>query len=214
MRKLDRREQMIQEQLIARGIQNPQVLRAMREVDRADFVPVEFLEEAYEDRPLPIGFQQTISQPYIVAYMAEQLQLSPQDRILEIGTGCGYNAAVISRVVESIYTIEIIEELADLARENLSRGQYPNLYTAKGDGYKGWPDKAPFDAIILTAAPAVIPKPLKQQLSTNGRLLAPVGIGSQELILIIRTASDSFEERRLLAVNFVPMTGKAQRDRF
>lgn len=204
---------MIQEQLIARGIQNSQVLRAMREVDRADFVPVQFLENAYEDRPLSIGYQQTISQPYIVAYMAEQLQLRAKDRVLEIGTGCGYNAAVISRIVEAVYSIEIIEDLSDLARENLRRGSFSNLHIRVGDGYKGWPEEAPFDAIILTAAPAVIPEPLKQQLTINGRLLAPVGIGTQDLKLLTRTSSDTFQEKHLLAVNFVPMTGKAQSGR-
>lgn len=205
---------MIQEQLIARGIQNPRVLEAMREVDRADFVPIDFLEEAYEDRPLSIGFQQTISQPYIVAYMAEQLELSPRDRVLEIGTGCGYNAAVTSRLVESVYSIEIIEDLAKVARDNLRRGGFSNVHIEVGDGSIGWPQKAPFEAIILTAAPAVIPKPLKHQLGINGRLLAPVGIGSQDLVLITRTSSDTFEEKRLLAVNFVPMTGRSQSGRF
>lgn len=211
---VNKKEDIIQEQLIARGIKNPQVLKAMREVDRADFVPVDFLAQAYDDRPLPIGYQQTISQPYIVAYMAEQLQLSAQDRVLEFGTGCGYNAAVISKIVEAVYSIEIIDELADLAELNLSHGNYPNLHIRVGDGYKGWPDEAPFDAIILTAAPAVIPEPLKKQLTINGRSLAPVGIDTQDLILITRTSTDTFEEQHLLAVNFVPMAGKAQSGRF
>lgn len=198
---------------MARGIQDPQVLKAMRAVDRADFVPKKFLAQAYDDRPLPIGYQQTISQPYIVAYMAEQLQLSAKDRVLEIGTGCGYNAAVISRIVQTVYSIEIIEDLADIARENLSRGNYPNLHLGVGDGYKGYPQEAPFDAIILTAAPAVIPDPLKQQLSINGRLLAPIGTAVQDLVLITRSTIDEFKEEHLLAVNFVPMTGKAQSGR-
>lgn len=198
---------------MARGIRDPQVLKAMRAVDRADFVPKKFLAQAYDDRPLPIGYQQTISQPYIVAYMAEQLQLSAKDRVLEIGTGCGYNAAVISRIVQTVYSIEIIEDLADIARENLSRGNYPNLHLGVGDGYKGFPQEAPFDAIILTAAPAVIPDPLKQQLSINGRLLAPIGTAVQDLVLITRSSIDEFKEEHLLAVNFVPMTGKAQSGR-
>lgn len=198
---------------MARGIRDPQVLKAMRAVDRADFVPKKFLAQAYDDRPLPIGYQQTISQPYIVAYMAEQLQLSAKDRVLEIGTGCGYNAAVISRIVQTVYSIEIIEDLADIARENLSRGNYPNLHLGVGDGYKGFPQEAPFDAIILTAAPAIIPDPLKQQLSINGRLLAPIGTAVQDLVLITRSSIDEFKEEHLLAVNFVPMTGKAQSGR-
>ena len=198
---------------MARGIRDPQVLKAMRAVDRADFVPKKFLAQAYDDRPLPIGYQQTISQPYIVAYMAEQLQLSAKDRVLEIGTGCGYNAAVISRIVQTVYSIEIIEDLADIARENLSRGNYPNLHLGVGDGYKGYPQEAPFDAIILTAAPAVIPDPLKQQLSINGRLLAPIGTAVQDLVLITRSSIDEFKEEHLLAVNFVPMTDKAQSGR-
>ena len=185
------------------------LLKAMAEVERKDFVPKEHWEKAYDDGPLPIGKNQTISQPYIVAYMAQELHLSAEERVLEIGTGCGYNAAVLSRIVDHVYSIEIIEWLAGLARENLAKTAYSNITTRHGDGYEGWPEMAPFDAIILTAAPAKVPEPLKNQLKKGGRLLAPVGRESQDLILYEKQENDIFRHKKLHPVRFVPMTGIA-----
>ncbi len=203
-------EEMMEKQLKSRGISDDKVLRAMQEIDRRSFVPEEMKTHAYEDRPLPIGRDQTISQPYIVAYMAEKLEISPKNTILEVGTGCGYNAAVLSKLASHVYSVEIIEWLAKLAKENLSKIEVSNITTRQGDGFAGWPEKAPFDAIILTAAPANIPAPLKEQLKIGGKLLAPVGKRSQKLILLERTGKDSFDEKTLLLVSFVPMTGKAE----
>lgn len=204
------KEEMIQVQLVNRGIRDERVLEAMREIDRSLFVPEEIREHSYEDRPLPIGKGQTISQPYIVAYMAQELDLQPDDIVLEIGTGCGYNAAVLSRLVKHVYSIEVVEWLSELAVENISKTGIENITTKFADGYKGWEEKAPFDAIILTAAPPTIPEPLKQQLTIGGKLLAPVGTLRQQLKLLTRTGENDFEERSLLPVSFVPMTGKAQ----
>ncbi|WP_424494466.1 protein-L-isoaspartate(D-aspartate) O-methyltransferase [Salinimicrobium sp. GXAS 041] len=203
-------EEMIEKQLKSRGISDEKVLKAMQEVDRRLFVPEEMKAHAYEDRPLPIGKDQTISQPYIVAYMAEKLEISPKNTILEVGTGCGYNAAVLSKLALHVYSVEIIEWLAKLAEESLPKIEVPNITTRQGDGFAGWPEKAPFDAIILTAAPASIPNPLKEQLKIGGKLLAPVGENSQKLILLEKTGKDSFKEKTLLLVNFVAMTGKAE----
>lgn len=208
--KMTKKEEMIQEQLVNRGIHDDRVLSAMREVDRINFVPEQLREHAYQDRPLPIGNNQTISQPYIVAYMAQELQLKPEQRVLEIGTGCGYNAAVLSKLAKEVYSIEIIDSLASKAENNLRHGSYDNLFTIHGDGYLGWPEHAAFDAIVLTAAPADIPSPLKEQLAVNGRLLAPIGAGRQELVVLKKIAEDSFERKSLLPVSFVPMTGKAK----
>lgn len=202
---------MIENQLKARGISDQNVLDAMQEVDRSLFVPEDKQDLAYEDRPLPIGKNQTISQPYIVAYMAENLRLDDGDKVLEVGTGCGYNAAVLSRLTKEVYSIEIIEWLAQLAVENLEKTAYENIKTRHGDGYAGWPEESPFDAIILTAAPPYIPRPLKKQLKIGGKLLAPVGKMNQKLILLHKTEEDEFEEKELLPVRFVPMTGRADK---
>ncbi|MGM1056777.1 MAG: protein-L-isoaspartate(D-aspartate) O-methyltransferase [Bacteroidota bacterium] len=204
------KEEMIENQLIRRGIKDPDVLQAMREIDRELFIPEEMRDKAYYDGPLPIGKGQTISQPYIVAYMAQELKLKPDDIVLEIGTGCGYNAAVMSKLVSHVYSIEVIEWLAEYAKENLETAGIENISTRWGDGYKGWPEEAPFDAIILTAAPAAIPEPLKEQLKIGGRLLAPVGVTRQSLNLLTRTGQDTFIEKELILVSFVPMTGRAQ----
>ena len=201
-------DEMIEFQLEGRDIKDRKVLKAMRDIDRALFVPHHLLKEAYEDRPLPIGYDQTISQPYIVAFMAQTLDLKPDDVVLEIGTGCGYHAAVLSRLVRQVYTIEIIEGLADLAIENLKEAGVRNVEVCHGDGYAGWPDKAPFDAIMLTASPSSIPDPLKAQLKTGGKLLAPVGDNLQYLTLLQKSGEDSFHRKRLLPVKFVPMTGE------
>lgn len=202
---------MIEQQLERRHITDEHVLQAMREVDRRLFVPEEKEHLAFEDRPLPIGRDQTISQPYIVAYMAEQLHLSKTDKVLEVGTGCGYNAAVLSRLVDHVYSIEIIAWLAELAKENLAKTHYDNISTRHGDGFAGWPEEAPFDAIILTAAPPTIPHPLKEQLKIDGKILAPVGRLNQKLVLLTKTAENEFAEKTLLPVRFVPMTGRADK---
>lgn len=207
----DRKEEMIENQLKRRGITDPDVLQAMWDVDRELFIPEEMREKAYFDGPLPIGKGQTISQPYIVAYMAQELKLNKDDVVLEIGTGCGYNAAVLSKLVKHVYSIEVIEWLAEYAKENLAVAGIENITTRWADGYKGWPEQAPFDAIALTAAPPSIPAPLKQQLKTGGRLLAPVGVKRQSLNLLERTGQETFKEKELLLVSFVPMTGEAQR---
>ena len=204
------KEEMIEDQLKRRGIHDPAVLRAMWDVDRTLFVPEEMKPHAYEDRPLPIGRDQTISQPYIVAYMAQELRLKAGDTVLEIGAGCGYNAAILSRIASKVYSIEIIEWLAELASENLRNAGVENATTRFGDGYQGWQEKAPFDGITLTAAPPYIPEPLKQQLKIGGRMLAPVGIRSQKLVLLEKTEEEKFREKQLLLVSFVPMTGRAQ----
>lgn len=205
------KEEMIERQLKGRDIIDPDVIRAMKEVDRSIFVPADIRDLTYEDRALPIGREQTISQPYIVAYMAQMLSLRPDDIVMEVGTGCGYNAAVLSRIVSHVYSVEVIEWLADLAKENLREAGISNVTTRHGDGFRGWPEEAPFDAIILTAAPPAIPEPLKLQLKIGGRLLAPVGTGMQSLVLLERTREDLFEEKPLIPVQFVPMTGEAQK---
>lgn len=203
------KEEMIDHHLLGRGIRGEHVLRAMAEVERARFVPEDLREHAYADRPLPIGREQTISQPYIVAYMAEALGVSPGDKVLEVGAGCGYNAAILSRVADHVFSVEIIEWLADLARSNLETAGVGNVTVRHGDGYAGWPDEAPFDAVMLTAAPPEIPEPLKQQLKIGGKLLAPVGTGTQQLVLIEKTGENKYREHPLIPVRFVPMTGGA-----
>jgi protein-L-isoaspartate(D-aspartate) O-methyltransferase len=203
------KQTMLKKHLQSRDIHDPIVLKAMAEVERKDFIPREHWDKAYDDGPLPIGKNQTISQPYIVAYMAQELHLNAEERVLEIGTGCGYNAAVLSRMADHVYSIEIIEWLAELSRENLAKTEYHNITTCYGDGYEGWPEMAPFDAIVLTAAPAEVPEPLKNQLKIGGRLLAPVGRASQELILYEKQEDEIFQHKKLHPVRFVPMTGIA-----
>lgn len=199
------REKMVDFQLRRRGIQDEKVLEAMQSVKRHLFVPGSLRRYAYADRPLPIGRDQTISQPYIVAYMTEALDLSPEDRVLEIGTGSGYQAAVLAEIVSQVYTIEIIPELADMARQKLDALGYDNVKVKTGDGYQGWPEHAPFDAIIVTAAPPFIPDALIEQLSEeNGNMIVPVGTASQELILITKT-KQGVQKKKLLPVRFVPM---------
>jgi len=198
------RKEMVYSQIIGRGIKNPGVIKAMEKVQRELFVPEELRNRAYVDGPLPIGYRQTISQPYIVAFMTEAARLKPDDRVLEIGTGSGYQAAVLAEIVKEVYTIEIIEPLAETARERLERLGYKNIKVKYGDGYKGWPEHAPYDAIIITAAPPKIPENLIEQLKIGGRMVVPVGSLSQDLYLITRAAS-GFQKERLLPVRFVPM---------
>lgn len=204
------KQEMIEKQLRERDIRDPDVILAMWEVDRELFVPQEFRIRAYEDGPLPIGHNQTVSQPYIVAYMAQALQLKYIERMLEIGSGCGYNAAVLSRLAVHVYSVEIIEELANLARANLETAGIRNVSVKHADGYQGWSEESPFDKIMLTAAAPAIPEPLKRQLKVGGMLLAPVGTMLQDLVLLKKTGEYSFVEEKLHPVRFVPMTGMAQ----
>jgi len=205
------REDMVARQVEARGVTDPRVLAAMRAVPRQEFVPPGLLGEAYADGPLPIGLGQTISQPYIVAFMTEALVLKPGDRVLEVGTGSGYQAAVLAALTPKVYSIEIVCELERSARARLDRLGHGAVKTRCADGYAGWPEEAPFDAIILTAAPEAIPRPLLDQLAEGGRLVAPVGgRGYQELVRVRRKGGEFLSER-LLGVAFVPMTGEAQK---
>ena len=203
------RERMVQTQIVRRGVKDSLTVAAMKAVPRHRFVPESLREEAYADHPLPIGLDQTISQPYIVAYMTEALALEGGEKVLEIGTGSGYQAAVLAEIADSVFSIEILKPLSDRASEQLKELGYKNVYVRCGDGYQGWPEHAPFDAIIVTAAPDHIPQPLKEQLKIGGRLIIPVGARHQELLLITRTEK-GFMEKRLLPVRFVPMTGEAQ----
>jgi protein-L-isoaspartate(D-aspartate) O-methyltransferase len=203
------RERMVREQIEARGVRDPRVLAALARVPRHELVPAELREFAYEDRPLPIGRGQTISQPFVVAYMTEQLQLGGDERVLEVGTGSGYQAAVLGELAAEVYTIEIVEELGLRARADLERLGYRNVHVRIGDGYRGWPEHAPFDAIIVTAAPGHVPQPLVDQLAVGGRMVLPVGGYDQELLLIERDAGGTRRER-LIDVRFVPMRGEAE----
>jgi protein-L-isoaspartate(D-aspartate) O-methyltransferase len=206
------RARMVTEQIAARGIRDAQVLEAMRAVERHQFVPASERDEAYDDHPLPIGHRQTISQPYIVALMTELAQVGPRSRVLEIGTGSGYQAAVLAKLAKEVWSIEIVEPLARESAERLARLGYRNVTVRAGDGYRGWPEKAPFDAIVVTAAPPEIPQPLLDQLAVGGRLVAPVGDFWQELVVVVRTTSGT-RSWRVAGVRFVPMTGEAQRRR-
>ena len=203
------RDHMVREQLLSRGISDQAVIRAMRAVPRHEFVPVEDTAEAYDDHPLPIGYGQTISQPYIVAYMTEALRLSERERVLEIGTGSGYQAAVLAQLGVRVFTIEIVEELAERARQTFDRLGIPHVTSRAGDGYQGWPEQAPFDAIILTAAPEHIPQPLLDQLAPGGRMILPLGKTLQKLVILTNTSA-GLQRKELLPVAFVPMTGEAQ----
>ncbi len=200
---------MVDEQIAARGVQDPRVLEAMRETPRHLFVPESLRAYAYEDRPLPIGHRQTISQPYIVAFMTELLRPEPDDVVLEIGTGSGYQAAVLSSLVKTVVSIEILPELADQAKVQLAAAGRNNVQVIIGDGYRGLPGRAPFEGIIVTAAPPEVPAALVEQLAVGGRLVIPVGEGIQELLVIERTSS-GVTRRSVLPVRFVPMTGEAQ----
>lgn len=206
------KEKMIEYDLKGRDIHDERVLNAMREIKRELFVPDDMKEMAYEDAPLPIGRGQTISQPYIVAYMSQELGLQHEDKVLEIGSGCGYNAAVMSRMVSHVYSVEIIEWLADLGTKNLAAAAITNVSLRFGDGYKGWPGAAPFDKIMITAATRAIPEPLKQQLKSGGKILAPVSNSYQKLILMEKIAENKFKEHELIPVRFVPMTGKTRKN--
>ena len=199
---------MVDATVAARGVTDQAVLSAMRTVPRHLFVPHEFVLLAYTDQPLPIAHDQTISQPYIVALMTELADLGPEEKVLEVGTGSGYGAAVLAEVADSVYTIEILEPLAASAAARLDSLGYENIVVRHGDGYRGWPERAPFDAIVVTAAPDHVPEPLLSQLAAGGRLVIPVGDLHQDLLCISRTEQGDVE-RTVIPVRFVPMTGEA-----
>ncbi len=207
--RLSERLHMVEQQLAGRDIHNRQVLEAMRRVPRHLFIPAENRPDAYEDNPVPIGFGQTISQPYIVGFMTQALRLKGGEKILEIGTGSGYQAAVLAEVGARVYTIEIIEPLAREADARLKSLGYASIQVRCGDGYQGWPEEAPFDAVIVTAAPERIPQPLIDQLAEGGSMIIPVGVFTQDLILLQKTP-EGLRKKAILPVRFVPMTGKAQ----
>jgi protein-L-isoaspartate(D-aspartate) O-methyltransferase len=204
------RAEMVERQIAARDIRNPRVLEAMRKVPRHEFVPPDARSRAYRDRPLPIGLGQTISQPYIVAAMTELLRPEATDRVLEIGTGSGYQAAVISHLVAKVYTIEIVPELAQRAKKTLAALGYTNIEVSSGDGYRGIPSEAPFDGILVTAAPDKIPQPLIDQLAVGGRMVIPVGDFYQQLTVVEKTET-GIRKHVVFPVRFVPMTGEATR---
>lgn len=208
----DKRERMVKEQLMPRGIHEERVLAAMMKVPREEFVPEHLRAASYADQPLPIGYNQTISQPFIVAFMTEQLRPQPHDRVLEIGTGSGYQAAILAQLVADVYSIEIIEPLARTAETTLQRLGYKNVHVKVGDGYKGWPEHAPFDAVIVTCAPDHVPQALVDQLKEGGRMIIPVGgPGDQELYLLEKEKG-ALRRRAVSPVRFVPMTGEARKN--
>ncbi|MCM8596496.1 protein-L-isoaspartate(D-aspartate) O-methyltransferase [Accumulibacter sp.] len=206
------RSRMVEQQLRSpwRGISDPAVLRAMATVPRHEFVPRELRRYAYDDNPLPIGHGQTISQPYVVAFMTEKLEPRPGDRVLEIGTGSGYQAAILAGLVREVYSVEIVEALARRAESDLNRLGYRNVRVRHGDGYQGWPEAAPFDAIIVTCAPDHVPQPLVDQLRDGGRMVIPVGGSGQQELFLLRKQAGKLRREAVLPVRFVPMTGTAE----
>lgn len=201
------RERMVASQIEGRGIRDPRVLGAMRKLPRHVFVPNEMKSWAYADEPLPIGQGQTISQPYIVAYMTEVLELAGGEKVLEVGTGSGYQTAVLAEVAAEVWTVEIYEALSIGARARLDALGYENIRYRVGDGSRGWPEAGPFDAIMVTAAPGAVPAALEAQLAVSGRMIIPVGVNSQELILVQREKA-SFRRDSLIGVRFVPLISK------
>jgi protein-L-isoaspartate(D-aspartate) O-methyltransferase len=200
---------MVRDQLQQRDVKDAQVLAAMRRVPRHEFVPESIVASAYDDCALPLSLGQTISQPYIVGFMTQALKLTGKEKVLEIGTGSGYQAAVLAEIVPEVYTMEILPDLAERARTVLTRLGYKNIYIRTGDGYQGWPESAPFDRIIVTAAPDQVPQPLIDQLKTGGRMVIPVGRFDQQLVVLEKTNS-GITRLTTIPVRFVPMTGKAQ----
>jgi protein-L-isoaspartate(D-aspartate) O-methyltransferase len=201
---------MVETQIRQRGVVHPDVLGAMAKVPRHKFVPDDQLSSAYADHPLPIGLGQTISQPYIVALMTEQVRPHPNAKALDVGTGSGYQAAVLAETCREVFSIEILQPLADQARTRLASLGYDNVTVRCGDGYRGWPEEGPFDVIVVAAAPDHIPQPLLDQLAPRGRLVIPVGRYAQELVLVERQPDGRLRQERIVAVAFVPMTGQAQ----
>jgi protein-L-isoaspartate(D-aspartate) O-methyltransferase len=204
------RQRMVEQQLKPRGIKEERVLAAMAKVPREEFIPVDVRADAYEDGPLPIGYDQTISQPYVVAFMTEQLRPKPSDRVLEIGSGSGYQAAILAELVGEVYTIEIVEPLAKSAEATLQRLGYKNVHIKAGDGYKGWPEEAPFDAIIVTCAPEKVPQPLVDQLKDGGRMVIPVGERFAQQLYLLEKKNGQLKESATLPVRFVPMLREAK----
>ncbi|MCX7956284.1 MAG: protein-L-isoaspartate(D-aspartate) O-methyltransferase [Endomicrobia bacterium] len=202
-----RRLQMVENQLKSRGITDKKVLNAMLKIERHKFIPKEYQDFAYIDEPLPIGYNQTISQPYIVALMTQLLELKGEERVLEIGTGSGYQAAVLAEIVKEVYTIEIIPQLASRAERTLKELGYTNFFIKVGNGYLGWPEYAPFDRIIVTCAPDHIPQPLIDQLKDEGKIVIPVGDIYQELV-VVEKHSNKISKRSIIPVRFVPMIKK------
>jgi protein-L-isoaspartate(D-aspartate) O-methyltransferase len=198
------RARMVDEQIAARGVRDRRVLAAMKRVPRHELVPERLRDRAYEDGPLPIGYGQTISQPFVVGFMSEALELEGHEKVLEIGTGSGYQAAVLAELAAEVYSIELEAPLAERARRDLVRLGYEKVDVRHGDGYLGWPDAAPFDAILLTAAPPEVPQALIDQLAEGGRLVAPVGRNVQEIVRLVKTP-DGIERERMIGVRFVPM---------
>lgn len=204
---------MVDQQIAARGVSDPATLEAMRTVPRHEFLPLRLCNEAYMDYPLPIGHGQTISQPYIVAFMTEAIRPQPGEKILEIGAGSGYQAAILAQMGADVYTVEIVEPLAEMARQTLERLGYKNARVLHGDGYRGWPEHAPFDAIIVTCAPDKIPPDLVAQLKDGGRMIIPVGGGMNQELVLLRKQGGKIEKQSVLPVRFVPMTGEAENSR-
>lgn len=209
------RRRMVETQLQrpGRDITHPGVLKAMAEVPRHEFVPAAQRQYAYDDGPLPIGYDQTISQPYVVALMTEKLDPKPTDKVLEIGTGSGYQAAVLSPLVAEVYTIEIVEPLGLRAQADLKRLGYGNVHVRIGDGYRGWPEAAPFDAIIATSAPEHVPPPLVEQLKDGGRLVIPLGPSYEQYLYVFKKRGGKLDRQSVIPVRFVPMTGEALREK-
>ena len=203
------RRRMVEDQLVPRGITNTQVLAAMSKVPRHEFVPENYRSQAYADFPLPIGHNQTISQPFIVAFMTEQLAPKSSDKVLEIGTGSGYQAAILAGLVRAVHTIEIVEPLGRRAERDLKRLNYTNVFVRIGDGYQGWPEAAPFDSIIVTCAPDQVPQPLVDQLKEGGLMIIPVGPAFDQQLYICKKTGAKIERKAILPVRFVPMTGKS-----
>ena len=199
------RSQMVKMQIEARGIFDPKVLKAFQKVERHKFVLPEYLSRAYEDYPLPIDEGQTISQPYIVAFMTEALDLKPSDKVLEIGTGSGYQAAILAEICDSVFTIEIFENLGEKAKNLFDELGYKNIFCKIGDGYKGWPEHASFDAIIVTCSPTKIPQPLQDQLAEGGRMIIPVGDSPDQSLVLLRKKNGKIKQEKILPVRFVPM---------
>jgi len=204
------RQRMVQQQLKARDIKDDRVLAAMAKVPREEFVPPDSRGASYTDGPLPIGYGQTISQPYIVAFMTEQLQLKPNDRVLEVGTGSGYQTAILAELGTRVYTIEIVEPLAKSAEATLRRLGYKDVHVKAGDGYKGWPEAAPFDAVIVTCAPDHVPQPLTDELKEGGRMIIPVGDRFAQQLYLLEKKNGRLRESAVLPVRFVPMRREAE----
>lgn len=204
-----KREKMVKQQIEKRGVKDSAVLQSVLTVKRHEFVPATLMENAYDDRPLPIGYGQTISQPYIVAYMTEAINLQPHFKVLEIGTGSGYQAAILSKIVKEVYTIEIIPELGNSAADRLKKTGYTNVQTKITDGYNGWQEHAPFDAIMVTAAAEYIPPPLIKQLKEGGKMVIPIGSPFMtQMLMLVEKKDNKTRTRSLLPVAFVPLTRK------